>query len=366
MVTVGEICRVIETEYPLTLQEKYDNSGLQVGDRTSEVTKILLSLDVTENVVREAISLGCEMIISHHPILFKPLRSITGSTYEQRVVTLALKHGIALYASHTNHDNTLTGLNGLWANRMGLKDLKVIKPQSDNYYKVTIYVPEDHAHTFYDAFHGLGWGGQGNYSNCSFTFKGEGRFTPLSNANPYVGTLNSMHVERECAISIIVPKTKLLSGLDYIKSIHPYEEPAVDIMQLEYQDFKIGSGVIGDFENSMTFDEFIKRIKEMMPWVKNICSSKVYNDKIQRVAYCGGSGAFLIQDAISLGADIYITGEAKYNDFYDVQGRITLLTLGHYESELISLDCFKNIISKNFSNFVTVCSLGCKNPIDYI
>lgn len=368
MTKVGQICQAIEEAYPLTLQEHYDNCGLQLGDVNAEVTNILFALDVTESVLQEAIEKNCQMIVSHHPLLFHPLKTIKESKYEERCVRIAIENKIALYAAHTNLDNSLRGLNGLWAHKMGLKECRCIAPQKDLFVKVTVYVPVEHASKIRLAFSKANWGVQGQYDSCSFTYKGEGRFRALPEAQPYCGDIGKLHQEPEEAVSALVPRFCLEEGLKQIRENHPYEEPAIDIFPLEHSDNQYGAGIIGTLEEACTLDMFFEKMKACMPEIKNIAHSHPPESmkEIKRVAYCGGSGAFLWRQAASLGADLFITGEAKYNDFYDVQNILTLATIGHYESEKIALSCLHDVISHKISKFVAKFSERGQNPINYV
>ncbi|MDO4790516.1 MAG: Nif3-like dinuclear metal center hexameric protein [Porphyromonas sp.] len=366
IVTVQDVCRAIEEAFPLSLQESYDNSGLQVGDPLSEVTGVLLSLDVTEHVVEEAVRRGCNFILSHHPLLFRGLKSVTGRTYEERVVMLAIRNGVAIYAAHTNLDNHPKGLNYHWAKELGLTGLRPLLPMSDQYCKVQIYVPESHAQKVRDAMAESGWGEQGLYDSCTFSHKGEGRFRALEGANPYCGSQGEVHVEPEIAVSTVVPRVYLNEGLKRVKAVHPYEEIAMDILPLEVPLSSYGAGILGELPEEISIEEFWSLLRRDNNSLKQISHSNKIKGTVRKVALCGGSGAFLLKHAIRAKADVFITGEAKYNDYLDAKDTIILATIGHYESEIIALKCFRDVISQKFSNFALCFSETNQNPIHYI
>ncbi|KGL53876.1 hypothetical protein HQ29_00465 [Porphyromonas canoris] len=364
--TVQDVCRAIEEVFPLPLQESYDNSGLQVGILSDRVTGVLLTLDVTEQVVEEAIKKGYNFILAHHPLLFRGLKRITGATYEERAVVLALRNGIAIYAAHTNLDNHPDGLNHYWAKELGLVNLRPVLPMEGQYCKVQVYVPQSHAQKVREAMAESGWGKQGLYDACSFTHTGEGRFRALDGANPFCGSPGEIHTEPEVAISTVVPRISLHEGVKRIKAVHPYEEVAMDILPLETSFSSYGAGIMGDFPEEMPLEEVWNLLKSSNENIKQIAHSHPIKTKIRKVALCGGSGAFLLKHAIRANADIFITGEAKYNDYLDAKESIVLATIGHYESEMIALKCFKEVISQKFSNFALCFSERNQNPIHYI
>lgn len=362
---IKDIIRDFEALVPLLLQESWDHSGLQVGDIEQELKGILIAVDVTEAVLEEAVEKGANMVVTHHPLLFHALKTVTPRNYVERCVTSAIKHDLVLYAAHTNLDNSSVGVNQYWAEQMGLLNARALEPMSDYHYKMNTYIPRSHAEGLRSAFMESGLGTQGAYSGCSFSVKGEGRFRPDNDAHPFIGSEGEWHTEPEECISILLRKDQLHTAQQIIRSAHPYEEPAVDTFSIRYSDPMIGSGVIGDLPEALTIEQLIDKMSAFQP-IQNIVHSALRSDTVKRVAYCGGSGAFLLRKAAAAGADIFITGEAKYNDYYDAMDMVPLMTFGHYESEELTKKLLNNLLCKKNGTFAVWYSSQCKNPLNYI
>ncbi|WP_436415960.1 Nif3-like dinuclear metal center hexameric protein [Petrimonas sp.] len=362
---IKEILQAIENVAPIPLQEDFDNSGLQVGDVNREVTGALLCLDVTESVIDEAVSLGCNLIISHHPLAFKPFKSLTGRTYVERCMIAAIKHDIVVYAAHTNLDNAVQGVNFKLAEMLGLQQVRILSPQKDALLKLVTFVPESHVEYVRNALFNAGAGNIGNYDSCSFNLHGEGTFRANESADPFVGDIGKLHFEKEVRIETVLPKFKQADVLRALLSVHPYEEPAYDFYPLKNDWAQAGSGVVGVLPEPMPEQEFLYLLKDVFN-LATIRHTKLQNREIHDVALCGGSGAFLIPEAIAYGADAFITGEAKYNDFFDVEGRLLLAVVGHYESEICTKDIFFDVISKKFPTFAVHKSAFDSNPVKYL
>ncbi len=362
---IKEITSIIEEFAPLSLQENYDNSGLQVGNADQEISGLLLCLDVTESVIDEAIKLSCNLIISHHPVLFKPVKSLIGKNYIERCIIKACQHQIAIYSAHTNLDNAFDGVSFKIAEKIGLQNTRVLMPQKDALLKLVTFVPIAQAEQVRSALFEAGAGQIGDYDSCSYNLEGEGSFRAGKNANPFCGATGDLHFERETRIEIILPVYKKNTVVRALLSSHPYEEPAYDIYALENTWNKVGSGIIGELpveENEMDFLQKLKNILNL----KCIQHSALRNKKIRKIAICGGSGSFLYPEAIRQKADVFITGEAKYNDFYDVEKNILLATIGHYESEIFTKEIFFEIITKKIPNFAIHFSDTNSNPVNYL
>ncbi|MDO4695652.1 MAG: Nif3-like dinuclear metal center hexameric protein, partial [Porphyromonas sp.] len=330
--TIKEVIKYLDQEIPRSLQESYDNCGLQVESLTEELTGVLLAVDITEDVIQEAIDTKCNLIVTHHPLLFKGLKQISRRTYIERAVRKAIKHDIAIYSAHTNLDNLRGGVNYHWADMMGLQNCKAIMPLEQSMFKLVIYSPISHADSIRTVLRDNAIGIQGDYDGCSFTVKGEGRFRALDGASPHVGNVGEWHTEPEEAIYTMCHKHDLSKAMSLIKSVHPYEEPVIDVIPMHHNDPAFGAGIIGDLPQPVSVPELFEKIKALLP-VHVIAHSKILKENVKRIAYCGGSGAFLRRAAAASGADIFITGEAKYNDYYDAVDDVTLATIGHYESE---------------------------------
>ncbi|MDR2913502.1 MAG: Nif3-like dinuclear metal center hexameric protein [Tannerella sp.] len=365
MIRIKDILNEIERHAPLSLQEDFDNAGIQIGDIHQQATGALLCLDVTEEIVDEAINAGFNLIISHHPLAFKPFKSLTGKNYIERCMIKACKNDIVIYSAHTNMDNAVGGVNYKLAEMFGLEEIRILSPQKNNLIKLVTFVPEDAAETLRKALFKAGAGHIGNYSSCSFNAEGNGTFLAMGNSHPYRGEIGELHTEKEIRIETVFPAYLKSSVISSLLSVHPYEEPAFDLYKLENAWKQAGSGIIGNLPEWEDELIFLQRIKDVLN-VECLKHSSLTGHKLRTVAICGGSGAFLINEAIASGADIFITGEAKYNDFYDVENKILLAVIGHYESEICTKDIFFHIISKKFPTFAVQNSIVNSNPIKYL
>lgn len=365
MLRVKDILKEIELYAPLPLQESFDNAGVQVGDINQTATGVLLCLDVTEEVIDEALELDCNLIISHHPLAFKSFKSLTGSTYIERCMMKACKHDLVIYAAHTNLDNATNGVNFRLAELIGLENVRVLSPQKGTLLKLVTFVPESYADLLRTTLFNAGAGTIGNYDSCSFNLLGNGTFKAGIGTNPFCGEIGELHVESEVRIEMILPAFRKSTVTRALLSVHPYEEPAFDFYPLDNSWNQVGSGVVGELPEEEEEISFLQRIKDLFQ-VGCVKHSALTGKPIREVALCGGSGAFLIKEAIHYGADIFITGEAKYNDFYDVEDRILLAVIGHYESEVCTKDIFYNIISKKFPTFAVHFSNVNSNPVKYL
>jgi dinuclear metal center YbgI/SA1388 family protein len=365
MIRIKDVINEIERHAPLSLQEDFDNAGIQVGDMNQQATGALLCLDVTEDVVDEAVNAGFNLIISHHPLAFRPFKSLTGKNYVERCMIKACRNDIVIYSAHTNLDNAVRGVNYKLAEMFGLEDIRILVPQKQKLMKIVTFVPEDAAETLRRALFKSGAGHIGNYSSCSFNAEGNGTFLAGENSNPYRGEIGRLQIEKEVRIETIFPAYKKSSVIHALLSAHPYEEPAFDLYKLENDWQQAGSGIIGilpEWEDELIF---LQRIKDVLN-VECLKHSSLTGRRLRTVSICGGSGAFLINEAITAGADIFITGEAKYNDFFDIENHLLLAVIGHYESEICTKDIFFHIISKKFPTFAVQNSIANSNPIKYL
>lgn len=362
---IRDIIAEIEEYAPLALQESYDNSGTQVGDVNQAVTGVLVCLDITEEVVDEAIELECNLIIAHHPLLFKGLKSLTGRSYIERAAIKACKNDIVLYAAHTNLDNTFGGVSHKIAGKLGLQNIRTLSPQSDMLLKLVTFVPLAEAERVRTALFNAGAGKIGDYDSCSYNLEGTGTFRGGENSHPFCGIAGEFHTEKEIRIETVLPVYKKNAVLRALILSHPYEEPAYDLYPLVNKWAQVGSGVIGELPAEEDEWRFLQWTKDILQ-LKCIQHSSLTGRKIKEVAICGGSGAFLIKEAIAAGADVFITGEAKYNDFYDVEDKILLSVIGHYESEICTKELFFDIITKKIPNFALHFSNVNVNPINYL
>lgn len=359
-----ELTQYLESVAPLSYQESYDNAGLIVGLPEMEIGQAIISLDCTEEVVDEAIALGANLIISHHPIVFKGLKKFRGSTYVERVVMKAIKHDIALYAIHTNLDNVLAGVNGKIAERLGLQAISILSQKEMAYRKLAVFIPHDHADVLRQALFAAGAGTIGLYSECSYNLEGYGTYKASEEAKPFSGKTGELHSEPELKIEVIYPIYKERAVLAAMYEHHPYEEVAYDIIQLQNKSSEIGAGVIGNLPIAMSEPDFLGFLKERMN-ATVIRHTALRGKTVQRVAVCGGAGGFLLQDAIKFGADAFITADYKYHEFFDAEGKTIIADIGHFESEQFTQELLLEIIQKKFSNFAVRLTGVDTNPIKY-
>ncbi|MEO8590557.1 MAG: Nif3-like dinuclear metal center hexameric protein [Flavobacteriales bacterium] len=347
---IKDIASALEQWAPRSLQEDYDNSGLQVGDPEAEVTSALVCLDCTEAVVEEAAATGCGLIIAHHPVIFKGLKSLTGRNYVERTILAALRHGIAIFAIHTNLDNVLEGVNGEIANRLGLKPLRVLDPKPDQLLKLVVFVPKDHADPVRNALFGAGAGRIGGYDECSFNLDGTGTFRAGEGTNPFVGEQGKRHNEQEVRIEVLLHAPRQGAILAAMRTAHPYEEVAYDLYPLLNDHQLVGSGLLGEWDNALSESDFLARLKAVFG-LKAVRHTALLGKPVRRVALCGGSGAFLLEKAVAAGADAYITGDVKYHQFFDADRRLLLADIGHYGSEQFTMGLIQRRLGEVFPTF---------------
>lgn len=361
---IKELFAYLEEMCPLSYQESYDNCGLITGDKEKNITGVLLCLDSTEDVLKEAVKLGCNVIIAHHPILFSPIKKLTGKTYSERTLIYAIKHDLCIYAMHTNLDNIRLGVNNKIAQKIGIKNLSILSPKEGLLQKIVTYCPLNKANEVRSALFEAGAGKIGNYDECSFTVEGTGTFKAGENTNPHVGTKHRRHYEKEERIEVLYPfniENKVITSL--LKA-HPYEEVAYDIYNLQMTHPQVGSGIIGEFEKPLIEKDFLTLLKKNMK-LSCIRYTPFTGKKVKKVAICGGSGSFLLSNAINSGADAFVTADFKYHQFFDAEGKILIADIGHYESEQFTPEIVHELIKEKFTTFATRISKTSTNPVNY-
>jgi dinuclear metal center YbgI/SA1388 family protein len=348
--TLNDVAGYFETLAPAALQESYDNAGIQVGDPEQEITSALVTIDVTEAVVDEAISCGANLIVSHHPVIFGNLKRITGATATERILRKAIIHSIAILSVHTNLDNVAAGVNAKMAQKLGLKEPKVLKPMKGILRKLVTFVPLSHLEVVRDAIFKAGAGHIGNYDQCSFNSPGKGTFRGDEGTHPFTGEPEKFHTEDEIRVETIFPvylESKISGAL--IRA-HPYEEVAYDIYPVENSYMLAGAGLVGNLGEPLPEKVFLKFLKETFhsPVIRH---SPLMNKLVSRVAVCGGAGSFLTGEAIAAGADFFISGDVKYHQFFEAAGKIVLADIGHFESEQFTRELFYELLTKKFHTF---------------
>ncbi len=371
MTQIKHITAQIEELCPLSYAEDFDNVGLLVGDDMQTVNGVLVALDCLETTVDEAIANNCNLIVAFHPIIFKGLKKLNGKNYVERAVIKAVKNDIAIYAMHTALDNSFKGVSAKMAEMLDLENTQVLMPQKGHLRKLTTYVPENAAEETRTALFEAGAGHIGNYSHCSFNLKGEGTYMGNEHSEPAIGDKGKLETVGENFISVIFERhleSKILKALD---DTHPYEEVAYDIVGLENVHDRIGMGMIGELKQALSPHNFFESLKRSFN-LKTIRHSEITKSEIKKVAVLGGSGSFAIEQAINSGADIYITADLKYHDFYRAEGKLILADIGHYESEQFTKDLLVEYLTKKITNFAPalpksriILAKNNTNPINY-
>jgi dinuclear metal center YbgI/SA1388 family protein len=336
-----------------------------IGEPDTEIHKGLITLDVTDDVVSEAIATGCDIIVSHHPLIFKGLKKLNGKNPVERIVKLCLQHNIAIYAAHTNLDNIHHGVNAMICEKLGILNAGILSPKPQLLRKLAVFCPDNHVHQVREAIFCAGAGHIGNYDSCSFNIHGQGTFRGLEGSDPFVGKSGQLHFENEVRIEVIYPVYQEHKILDALLKVHPYEEVAYDIYPLANEFSGAGSGMIGELAEEEESLDFLHRMKQVFG-TGSVRHSKIQKPKLKKVAICGGSGIFLLNEAIRAGADVFITGDVKYHDFFDTDDKILLADVGHFESEQFTKELLMNLLKKNISTFAVQISTVNTNPVYYL
>ena len=360
-----EISNYLDTRVPLAFQEEYDNCGLLIGNKDQKINSVLISLDCTEEVLDEAIKNKHNLIIAHHPIIFQGIKKITGQNYVEKVIQKAIKYDIAIYAMHTNLDNIYGGVSFQIAHKIGLENPQILKPKTNLLSKLSVYCPKPFVDKVKKALFNSGAGRVGEfYDRCSFITKGLGSFRPLGGATPFSGDIDKESLVEEDKVEVIFYsylKPKILFAL---QEAHPYEEVAYTCSEMDNSSF-CGSGVIGDLTKEMTLVKFLAYVKKQMNTGVIRYTNLKDNSKIKRVAVCGGSGSFLLEYAIQNDADVFISSDFKYHDFFDSNNAISIFDIGHYESEYFTQQLIFDIVKEKFSKLAVHLTTVCTNPILY-
>jgi len=359
-----DICSYLDSEVPLSFQESYDNCGLQLGLPEWEISSVLLTLDVTEAVIDEAVDTGCGLIISHHPLIFSGIKSITGRTFTERILLKALKNNIAVYSSHTNLDIFSDGVSRKMAEKLGLEKIKVLSPLKKSLIKLVTYIPESHFEIVKEALYKAGAGVTGNYDHCGFSASGTGSFRGNEKTNPFVGEKGKTHFEKEIRFETVLFSHLKAKVIKALIGSHPYEEVAYDLYSLENESTEVGLGCIGELKEDMVEEKFLKFISEVFD-ADGVRYSALSGKPVRRLALCGGSGYSLLGEAIASGADAFLTADLKYHNYFNADKKILLIDIGHYESEKFSTEILKDLIIKKFPKFAVRFSETNTNPINY-
>jgi len=360
-----ELCSYLESVVPLSFQEGYDNSGLQVGSPDMEILSVLITLDVTGEVLDEALKTGCNLIISHHPVIFNPIKRITGESLAEKILIRAIKDEIAIYSAHTNLDVLSFGVSRKMAEKLNLQNIKVLLPLKNRLLKLVTFIPESHLEKVRDAIFEAGAGTLGDYDQCGFTASGTGSFRGGKISSPFVGKIGKIHFEKEIRFETVLFSYLKEKVIKVLLSSHPYEEVAYDIYPLENENAGAGLGCVGELAEQISEADFLKTVSSVFD-ARGTRYSEPSGTPVRKVALCGGSGSMLINEAIGSGADIFITADIKYHNFFEADNKILLVDIGHYESEKCATEILYSLIIKKFPKFAVLFSETNANPINYL
>jgi len=361
---IKEIAQSLETFAPVSLQESYDNAGLIVGNSETDCKGIIISLDVTESVVEEAAKKNCNLIVVHHPVIFKGIKKLNGKNYVERTIISAIKNDIAIYAIHTNLDNVVEGVNKMIADQLNLQNCKVLLPKEKTLQKLVTFCPVNNAEEVRNALFGAGAGAIGKYDECSFNVEGTGTFRAGEGSHPFVGNKGERHLENETRIEVIFPSFLQKKIIAALKEAHPYEEVAYYLHELQNLQDDTGSGLIGEPAESLSEKELLKKLKSSFN-LSVIKHTAFLEKPVTKIAVCGGAGIFLLPNAIAAGAQVYITSDIKYHEFFDADDQILLCDIGHYESEQFTVELLTEFLREKFPNFAVLKTEMNTNPVNY-
>jgi dinuclear metal center YbgI/SA1388 family protein len=362
---ISDIVGHLELLAPPAYQESYDNAGLLTGSGAWECTGVLTTLDVTEDVVKEAVVRQCNLIVAHHPIVFGGLKKITGKNYVERTVIAAIKKDIAIYAIHTNLDNMVEeGVNGRIADKLGLGERQVLLARESTLQKLYCFVPVDHLEAVRSAIFAAGAGHIGGYSECSYSVEGFGTFRGGKGTRPFVGQPGVRHTEKEARLEVILPAYLSRPVVQAMTAAHPYEEVAYDLVPLANTHSGVGAGLVGELPEPVEEKVFLGMLCEKFG-LSVVRHTQLTGRPVKRVAICGGAGSFLISNALASGANIYITSDVKYHEFFDANDRLVIADIGHFESEQFTTDLLFDNLREKFRNFAVLKSDVKTNPVHY-
>lgn len=362
---IKEIIAVLEEMAPLAYAEDFDNVGLLTGNENDTATGILVCHDALEGVINEAIAKKCNLVICFHPILFSGLKKITGKNYVERAVIKAIKNDIAIFAIHTALDNHQQGVNKIFCNALGLINTKVLIPKENYIRKLITYTIPENVEKLRNALFDAGAGNIGNYDNCSFSSQGLGTYHGNESSSPVIGIPGEFVEAKEIKIEVTFEKHLESKILKALFSHHVYEEVAYEIYNLQNRHQNIGLGMIGELENPVDEKDFLNFVKDKMQ-ADGIRHSAFRGQKVKKVAVLGGSGSFAIKNAIAAGADVFLTADLKYHQFYEAENRLLLADIGHFESERYTKNYIVDYLTKKIRNFAIILSEENTNPVKYL
>lgn len=367
--TVYEILKYLDKKAPIGSAFKNDNPGLQIGNTNDQVKGIYFCLDLDSRTLKEAIDTKSNLIITHHPFFFRPLKNINYlKDSKAQLIQTIIKYDINVISLHTNYDFSLNGVSFVLAKMLKLKNVKFLENHKENQLKLVVYIPEENLENLSNALFSEGAGIIGNYSKCSFRTKGKGTFEGNENSNPTIGRNNTFETINEIKAEFIINEWDQSRIISVLRSVHPYEEPAYDILPLKNNNVNFGAGAFGEYDNPIKTSDFFTLIANSLG-INNFRYCNYSSDYIKRVAVCGGSGSDLLNSAISAKADAFITADIKYHTFQDAENKILLIDAGHYETEIPAvkelLNITKNFIDLNGENIPLNLYTVSTNPIKF-
>jgi dinuclear metal center YbgI/SA1388 family protein len=362
--TVAQLVAALDDWAPRALQESYDNNGLLVGRPEAQVTAVLTCLDVTDAVLNEALERGCNTIVAHHPLVFTGLKQISESNSTQQLVRKAILHDLHIIACHTPLDNVRHGVNARLAHELGIGNTRILSPKSNTLAKLQTYVPFAHREAVMEALFQAGAGRIGDYSECSFTVGGAGSFRPLPGSQPFVGQVGERHLETEAMIAVVAPAHLQAQVVNALLHAHPYETVAYQWIPLANPNPQWGSGMVGTLTQPMAMMDFLNHLKQTLGGTVRYTTP--HTPLVQTIALCGGSGSFLIPAALAAKADVFVTADCKYHQFFEAENRITIADVGHFESEQFTSDLIAEYLSEKFTNFASLKARVVTNPVHYL
>jgi dinuclear metal center YbgI/SA1388 family protein len=334
---IADLIQSFEEWAPRWAVWEKDNVGLQVGSAQGRATKVLVTLDVTQATVAEAVARRAELIVSHHPLLFRPLSSVTSRDTVGELVLQLARRGISLFSAHTNMDFAQHGVSATLAENLGLQRIRFLAPLRNSLAKIVVFVPEAHAARVMQAMAQAGAGRIGEYSSCSFASTGRGSFFGSAESNPSIGKRGALESVDETRLEMVAPRAIVPAVVGALKAAHPYEEVAYDVYYIENPNPNFGMGALGELSKPQTLAKFLKDIKRLLG-----CGALRFTgnpaEKIRTVAVCGGAGSDLLSDAIAARADVFVTADVRYHTFVQASGQIALVDAGHWETEHVILE----------------------------
>lgn len=366
---IADAVQILDRAFPIGMQQAYDACGFQCGRASRELQGIMVGLDVNEAMIEEAEQSGCNLLVTHHPLLFHPLRRLGEGTRVERLVHLLLEKGLCAYAAHTNLDAMPNGVNGVVADTWGLVNRQALEPLKAPLRQLVVYVPVAHAESVRTALFEAGAGVLGNYGEASFGVQGTGTFMPLEGANPVLGSLNQRETVEEIRMEVVLESWKVPRVVEAMKRAHPYEEVAYQLISVEQSAPSYGLGLVGDLPRTMQTWDFLALVAKTLGCPLRhsnlVAHSTISLQGITRIAYCGGAGADLWPKAKAAGAQAFITSEIKHHHFLDAGGELLLIEAGHAETEIPAIERIQAIIQPFFSTFAVLQTKSLQNPAQY-